>query len=144
MRMNMPDDAPDKAKSVLTGKVNLGRGLLRLYLVVWMLIAVATLVGGHREALTYLGSTYWNAEKVVQRQKLAFNEKYPDCTSKECLDQAFFQEFPESSQVVDPQNAKESVELFGFLVLVVPAALLLVLVVIFKMLAWAVAGFRTN
>ena len=44
----------------------------------------------------------------------------------------------------DAKSIKESVELLAILVLAVPAALLLVLVVIFKLLAWAIAGFKTN
>lgn len=127
-----------------TGKFNLGKGLLRLYLVLWMLIAITSLVGGHREVMTYLGSTHWSHETVVQRQKDEFQRKNKDCTTKECQDRAFWEKFPEASELVDPEKAKESVELFAFLVLVVPAALLLVLVVIFKLLAWAFAGFKTN
>lgn len=131
-----------------TGKFNLGKGLLRLYLVVWMLIAIASLVGGHREVMTYLGSTHWSLEEAGQRQEEEFQKQVNECKSEECRkrlqDKAWYLTAPESAQVIDPEKAKESVELFAFLVLVVPAALLLVLVVIFKLLAWAFAGFKTN
>lgn len=116
-----------------TGKFNVGRGLLRLYLVVWMLIAIASLVGGHREVMTYLGSTYWSAENIDQRQKR-------DCKTEECWKPPA----SDGAETVEPAKAKESVELFAILVLAVPAVLLLVMVVIFKLLAWAFAGFKTN
>lgn len=112
-----------------------------------MLIAIASLVGGHREVMTYLGSTHWSHEKVVQRQKEEFREQMNDCKSEECrrrLQDSNYSEFAEAGRTVDPDSAKENVELFAILVLVVPAVLLLVLVVVFKLLTWAIAGFKTN
>ncbi|WP_305632216.1 hypothetical protein [Methyloversatilis sp.] len=129
---------------MLFGKLNIGKGLLRLYLVFWMLLAIASLVGSLREVMTYLGSTHWSVEKVVQRQKEEFQRKNKDCTTKECQDRAFWEQFPDAEKVVDPEKAKASVELAVILVLAVPAALLLVLIMIFKLLAWAFAGFKTN
>ncbi|MFH1814081.1 MAG: hypothetical protein ABIF28_07910 [Pseudomonadota bacterium] len=129
---------------MLFGKLNIGKGLLRLYLVFWMLLATASLVGSLREVMTYLGSTHWSVEKVVQRQKEEFQRKNKDCTTQECQDRAFWEQFPDAEKVVDPEKAKASVELAVILVLAVPAALLLVLIMIFKLLAWAFAGFKTN
>ena len=129
---------------MLFGKLNIGKGLLRLYLVFWMLLAIASLVGSLREVMTYLGSTHWSVEKVVQRQKEEFQRKNKDCTTKECQDRAFWEQFPDAEKVVDPEKAKASVELAVIVVLAVPAALLLVLIMIFKLLAWAFAGFKTN
>jgi hypothetical protein len=134
-------------RMMATKGINVGKGLLRLYLVLWLLLAVASLVGGHREVLTYLGSTYWSAEKVVQRQKEEFQKKMNDCKSEDCrkrLQDSTFTEFPSAVATVDLDEAKRSVELFAYLVLVVPAVLLVVLLTLFKLLAWAFAGFKAH
>jgi preprotein translocase subunit SecF len=129
---------------MLFGKLNIGKGLLRLYLVFWMLLVIASLVGSLREVMTYLGSTHWSVEKVVQRQEEEFQRKNKDCTTKECQKMSAIDLAPAADKVVDPEKAKASVELAVILVLAVPAALLLVLIMIFKLLAWAFAGFKTN
>ena len=113
-----------------------------------MVIVAASLVGGHREVLTYLGSTYWSAEEVVQRQKAEFQRKVNDCKSEECRkrlqNEIWYLKYPSASELDDKQKTKETVKLFAILVFAVPAVLLLVLVAIFRLLAWAVAGFKTD
>jgi hypothetical protein len=84
----------------------------------------------------------------VQRQNEQFQKQMNDCKSKECTkllqDQAEWPDFPESTQIVHKEEAKESVKLYAKLIVGVPAVLLLALVVIFKLLPWVVIGFKKN
>ena len=139
---------------MMTRKINVGKGLLRLYLVLWMLLAIASFVVGHKEVLTYLGSTYWSAQKAAEAKKFAFQWSEFDrqieiCRSDECRDQFEVLRFrllgllgPGKRIIGDENDVSHTVEMWALFVLVAPAVLLIILTALFKLLVWVLAGFK--
>jgi hypothetical protein len=133
---------------MMARKINVGKGLLRLYLALWMLLAVASLVVGHREVLTYLGSTYWSAESTAQREKVEMEKRKVACKSEDCRQQirdSYFGDLGKPvSEIGDEMRVKNTVEMWALFVLVVPAVLLIILTALFKLLVWVLVGFKAN
>ena len=118
--------------------MNIKRGINRLFtllFIVWLLIGVGNY---YREVLTFLGSTYWTEEMVVQRQLAACNAN--GSLENNCL----FASHPMVASVITSDQAKTGVRTFVGLFLAVPACFYLFLWMLLFAVRWVAAGFKTE
>ena len=127
--------------------LTLGRGVLRVYLVLWLLWALVIAFSSHKALLTAVGVTYWTPESVMERNRLEFDTL--GCTdpirskSEECVSFS-----PQGDYLTNDVVTKDDVDhaLTAFLlgVVVLPIAILTVGVLLWFLTKWVVRGFLSN
>jgi len=128
--------------------LTIGRGLLRIYLVIWMCGLLVLSFFIHKELLTSLGVTYWTEEAVLARERL----KYEALGCNEETNKRSYA----CSQLLNPNiaiplegwidhdEAEHTVKLFLLAGVLLPLILLLAATILWYLLKWAIDGFFSN
>lgn len=139
----------------LFSRLSISRGLLRVYLVLWLLLLVTTLFENYRYVLTYLGSDYWQLSKVEARyyeeqKKLGC---FPEPTHNKCppgepifsfvrdSTHPMWRELEITTSVVGPDTAREKTIAVFWLTFLLPILIFVFAVVVFRLLRWVMKGF---
>lgn len=124
--------------------LTLGRGVLRVYLVVWLLWALFFAFSSHKALLTAVGVTYWTPESAMERSRLEFEElgcKDPvKSKSEECVSLPPAGMYP-ANDVVTEEDVDFAVTTFLLGTLVLPIAGLLIGLLLWFLTKWVVQGF---
>ncbi len=113
----------------------MGKGLLRLYLALWLVWLSYGVIDNYKEIATHLGYENWTLEKASERQKIKCEGKP---LSEECL--------PEGTVPSDDVVSKERVDvvvwMFKMAMIKAPLFLLVFLTALYWLGKWVIAGFR--
>lgn len=116
----------------------MGRGLIRLYLVLWGLLFCFGVATNYKELATYLGYDRWTEEKAAERAD-AF--RLASCDDKstriECYPDLIF-----PNEYVTKSQVELAVWMFEMAILKAPFYFFVLLVVLYWLTKWVVAGFR--
>lgn len=132
--------------------LTLGRGVLRVYLLLWLLWALVLAFSSHKELLTSTGVTYWTEASVSERLKLKHEAEYRalDCDNsmksrtQKC---EFLYVMMRSSPVegiVTEENAVFATRVFLLGAVVIPIAVLFVGLLLWFSMKWVFRGFVSN
>lgn len=139
----------------LFSRISIGRGLLRVYLVLWLLLIFIALSENYRYVLTYLGSDYWQLSKVEARYYEEQRKRgcFPEPTHTKCppgepifsfvkdSTHPMWGELEKTTSVVGPETAREKTFNVFWLALLGPIVFLVFAVGIYRLLKWAMKGF---
>jgi hypothetical protein len=120
------------------------RGIIRVYLVLWVLWTLFLVASYHREVFTASGSDYWSREKIYFRGREL---------CKKCGDQSqgLFEVCPSSDDCevlkysvpvgINKEDARQTGIDLIYLTLILPAAFGIFGMIIVFLVRWALAGF---
>ena len=129
--------------------LTLGRGILRVYMVLWLCWVLVLFFSSHRELLTSVGVTYWTEQSIVERQRLERVEDYKaiDCstTTKERDERCFALEVEMHSVliegVVSQDDASFALKIFMYSGVFVPIVFLFAGLFVWFLTKWVINGF---
>lgn len=124
--------------------LTLGRGILRAYLVLWLLWALFLAFSNHKALLTAVGVTYWTPESAMERDRLEFEElgcNDPIKTKKEECSSLLPPGFVFMNDVMTEKEVDLAVTDFFLGTLVLPMVGLLLGVLLWFLTKWVVQGF---
>jgi hypothetical protein len=122
--------------------MKMGRGLIRLYLVLWSLWLCFGVATNYKELATYLGYDRWTVAKAIERA-----EEYRKSNCKEdeksrldisCL-------YPgglSPDEFVTESQVELTVWMFKVAMLKAPLFFFVLVVILYWLIKWVVAGFR--
>jgi hypothetical protein len=125
-------------------KINLGKGLLRLYLVLWILWVIVILDYNHKALAPHVGITYWTVEDFDLRAKV----DKETCNKKTTLPNDDICTLLKHSRPIAPFDYPSNEEIekaprdFFDLGIVVPFILLFIFTGIYMALKWIFKGFK--
>jgi hypothetical protein len=114
-------------------KINLGKGLLRLYFVLWILWIIVMLSENHKALAPHVGITYWTNESYNEREKHR-------CEARALEDCSIY--YLAYKEVVTDKQIEEAPKDFFDLGIVVPSILLFIFTGIYMALKWIFKGFK--
>lgn len=125
-------------------KINLGKGLLRLYFVLWIFWVIVMLSENHKALAPHVGITYWTVEDFDLRAKVdeeTCNKKTTlsnddKCTLLEIASPIAPFDYPTNQQI------EKAPRKFFDLGIVVPFIWLFIFTGIYMALKWIFKGFR--
>jgi hypothetical protein len=116
-------------------KINLGKGLLRLYFVLWILWIFAMLVFYHKALAPHVGITYWTNESYNARDKQRCEAQFAPLEDCRIYDISL-------PDIVTDKQIEEAPKDFFDLCIVIPFILLFIFTVIYMALKWIFKGFK--
>ena len=125
-------------------KINLGKGLLRLYILIyvfWLLIGL----GYYFKALApHVGINYWTIESYIERTKEECDaiEKPPNSTCVISMDDSLL--VPAGIGIPDEGEISEAPKTFFSFFIALPTILLLIMSIFYKGIRWVIKGFKEN
>lgn len=132
--------------------LTLGQGILRAYLVLWLLWALILAFSSHKALLTSVGVTYWTEESVSERSKVKHEAEYKalDCDNpiRRGTEQCTFlsvmmNSFP-LNDIVTNEDTLFATRAFLLGAVTVPIAVLLVGFLLWILTKWVIRGFVSN
>jgi hypothetical protein len=129
--------------------LTLGRGVLRVYMVLWLCWVLVLSFFSHKELLTSVGVTYWSEQSAIERQIVELEPLYElfDCNTnweknkKECADLYIEMHSVPIGSVVTKDDAKNALETFMYNAVAIPIAVLFAGFVIWFLAKWVINGF---
>jgi hypothetical protein len=122
-------------------KINFGKGLLRLYLLIyvfWLLIGLGYF---YKALAPHVGINYWTEESYISRIKEGCNEEMPP--SSNCIiSNDEFLLVPAELGILDESEIKENSKAFFYLFIVMPILLLVTISFVYKGLRWVIKGLK--
>ena len=116
----------------------MGRGLIRLYLVLWGLWIAFGVATNYREITTYLGYDRWTIQKATER---ADEFRLANCDGKstrlECWPGLL-----DPNEYVTENQVELNVWMFKLAMLKAPFYFFVLLVVLYWLMKWVIAGFK--
>jgi|LauGreDrversion4_2_1035121.scaffolds.fasta_scaffold01530_8 hypothetical protein len=117
----------------------MGKGLLRLYLALWLVWFSYGVIDNYKELATYYGYDKWTIEKAAEREQLRWK--------KECEGKPVSLECPPPGLVPSDDFASEErvnvvVWMFNMAMIKAPFFFLLFLTAMYWLGKWVIAGFR--
>jgi hypothetical protein len=110
----------------------MGRGLVRLYLALWLIWFSYGVADNYKELATYVGYDRWTMKKAIERS----NEKCKiDPDSIACLSIS-------SNEFVSEERVETVASMFTSLMIIAPFFLFLILTALFWLAKWVIEGFR--
>ena len=119
----------------------LGRGLLRLYLVLWLVWASVCGATAYRELATYLGYDHWTLEKAAERWGLRWDV---ECKGRPSSLECPPRDFIPSNYFVSEDQVRIVVPMFIDAAIKLPFIVLMALFICFRLLSWVIAGFKKD
>jgi len=129
--------------------LTLGRGLLRAYLVLWLLWALFFAFSSHKALLTAIGVTYWTPESVMERSRLEHEAEYKeiDCDNatkefnKKCFELHVLMTSIPLGSFVTQEDAKSASRIFLHAAIVIPLLIFFAGSFMWFLLTWVISGF---
>ena len=116
-----------------------GRGLIRLYFVLWGLMFAFGVATNYKELATHIGFERWTIEKAAERANVIIKTECDNTPSRlECL----YPEAIDPNEYVTEVQVEVSVWLFKTAILKAPFYFFILLVTLYWLMKWIVAGFR--
>lgn len=122
----------------------MGRGLIRLYLVLWGLWIVFGVATNHKEIATYLGYQRWTLEKATERAEEYKKSKCKDDEASKLDINCAYPGLLSSDAYVTESQVELTVWMFKMAMLKAPFYFFVLLVILYWLMKWVVAGFRKN
>ena len=132
------------------GGLTLGRGFLRVYIVMWLCWVMVLIFFSYRELLTSVGMTYWTEQSVIERQVVELEPLYEliGCNTanlggnkKECADLYIEMHSVPMGDVVTQDDAKNALKTFMYNGVVIPIAVLFAGFIMSFLARWVINGF---
>jgi hypothetical protein len=129
--------------------LTLGRGVLRLYIVLWLCWVLVLFFSNHRALLTSVGVSYWGEESVAERHRTESEEKYKahgcDDTTREKVEGCYLLYIDTLSIPVGVGVTKDDAEyaskVFVYSGVIIPLVFLLSGFFLWFLAKWGMNGF---
>lgn len=118
-------------------KINLGKGLLRLYFVLWILLIIGGLSDNYRALAPHIGITYWSNESINARAK----EYCKTEIGPSLYCQLILKGHVNAGKLTNEKIAEAPKEFFDIFILV-PFIFLFIFIGIYMALKWIFKGFK--
>jgi len=119
----------------------MGRGLIRLYLAIWAIWFCYGVAEHYKELATYVGYDYWTQAKAAERADEYYKKNCKE-DEKSRLDINCLSGFLSSDEFVTESQLEQRVWMFKMAMLKAPFFFFVLLVVLYWLTKWVVAGFR--
>jgi hypothetical protein len=118
----------------------MGKGLLRLFLALWLVWIVIGVADAYKEIATYMGSEQWSVEKATEKN-IKRHEAECNVNPSSLICKISGSSYS-PNDVVNEADAKRKVRAFIDVVTIAPLILLLSLFFIYMLGKWVVRGFK--
>lgn len=113
----------------------MGRGLLRLYLALWLVWFSYGVADNYKELATYYGYDRWTIEKASERQE-------DKCKGKPISEECMPEGWVPTDDFVSEERVNVVVWMFKMAMIKAPFFFLIFLAVMYWLVKWVIAGFR--
>jgi hypothetical protein len=120
----------------------MGRGLIRLYLVLWSLWLCFGVATNYKELATYLGYEKWTVAKATERAEEYRKSKCKDDEASRLDINCVYPGSFSPDEYVTESQVELTVWMFKMAMLKAPFYFFLILVVLYWLMKWIVGGFR--
>ena len=120
----------------------MGRGLIRLYLVLWGLLIAFSVATNYKELATYVGYERWTLEKAFERAEAYVKSKCKEDELSKLDMKCIYPGAVFSDDYVTDAQVEITIWMFKNAIFKAPFYFLVILVVLYWLVKWVIAGFQ--
>lgn len=119
----------------------IGRGLLRLFIALWIIWIAFGVADSYKELATFAGYDGWTVQKALERNRIEYG---PECAANPASFACIHMNSVRADEVVRDADVLYKVNGFFLVMIVVPFVVLIMLIAMYMLGKWVIKGFHKH